>query len=333
MIPTDDQIRQSFAEGITQSEIMTRGTCCRKWMFRYILNLRKRGSFSWYLVFGDAIHRMLEEYYELAHVNGEVDPTAEIKCPAFDYPKDVILNPAQHEEAEYWKLLAEKLIQHHGRFYQKIDNKMIILQTERLLEYEYRGFRLRGVIDLGFEEDESYYVMDHKTTADITDNLILGFQFRFQFLFYSWLVRQIEGKRPAGFIVNALKKPKERRSIRNAESVQSFVARIGRNIAHEPSEYFRRIQVPLDDGMLERFQDTVLDPVITQFQWLEDATCPQTYTVFGRKDKEAMLITANTDACRQWNTVCEYLDLCCNNLEDFAGEFIQDEVKHPELEK
>jgi PD-(D/E)XK nuclease superfamily len=334
MIPTDEEITRCFQDGITQSEIMVRGNCIRKWMFRYVLRLRKRGSFSWSLSVGGAIHRMLEEYYRLTAVNGPT-PETPIQFPenGFNLPDDVILHGQDAEQQEYWTRVCELLVRQHNHYYKNTDQKLIILETEKELEYTYRGIPLKGVIDLGFEETftkssiHDFYIMDHKTTTDLSDNLLCGFQFRFQFLFYSWLWKQITGTRPAGFLVNALKKPLERRSVKNSESLTTFLHRIERNVISEPANYFRRIQIPLDDDTLLRFQRTILDPLITQMQWTQALPTSDV----SNQTREALLISANTDHCHSWNRACEFLDLCANNLEDFAGEFVQDEVKHPEF--
>src|SRR5215471_10014964 len=148
MLPTDKQIQQAFIDGITQSEIMLRGNCTRKWMFKYILRLRKQGSFSWAFEFGDVVHRMLEGYYDRLRKGEEIDLDQIIPCPDFQFPPDVILGPTELEEAKYWKAIAEILVWQHNIYYQNLDRKVQILSVERMMDYMYRGIRLRGKADL-----------------------------------------------------------------------------------------------------------------------------------------------------------------------------------------
>jgi hypothetical protein len=56
---------------------------------------------------------------------------------------------------------------------------------------------------------------------------------------------------------------------------------------------------------------------------------------FNQMEKESMLIKANTDHClgAYHNFPCEFLELCKNDFNDYANEYIQREHKHPELSK
>jgi hypothetical protein len=48
---------------------------------------------------------------------------------------------------------------------------------------------------------------------------------------------------------------------------------------------------------------------------------------------DSLLLAMNTDHCHQFNRPCEFLDLCANNLNDYAAEYIVMPYKHPELFK
>jgi hypothetical protein len=325
---TLEKLKSSFAEGLTQSEIMTRMNCPRKWYFRYVLRKKKQGSFSWPLLFGDAIHKMLEAYYRGRDVEAEV--------PEFRFEEDVILRPDQTEEYEYWKQLAHVIVQEHNRYWFKFDDQMEILANEEEIQYKYEGFNLRGKIDMCIRPSprDGIFPMDHKTTYQFDAHIFDGWSFRFQFLFYSWLWWKVKGRYPSGVYVNAIRKPAERRSVKKQETIEAFVNRIHQNIILEPQNYFKRERLPFDKGTLERFQTYTLDPIITQFKMisgtrlLSGAASPRSYIML-----DSLLLAINTDHCHQYNRSCEFLDLCANNLQDYAVEYIDMKCKHPELEK
>jgi hypothetical protein len=330
MLPKLTDIEKSFQEGLTQSEIMERCNCPRKHMFRYILNLKKQGGFSWALLTGSAVHRLLEEHYTLLKNTGT--GLSQPKMIEFDFEPDVILAPDQFDEYKYWQIVAGMLVFRHNRYYESIDTKLEIQKVEVPVDLEYRGFRLRGMIDLvATGMGKGYpFIVDHKTASDINDVRLEGWQFRFQFLFYSWLWKQLTGERPSGTFVNILKKPQERRSVKKQESVEDFCRRVDFNIISDPGLYFRREWIPLDDGTIERFQRYTLDPVLTEFQILQEAT-ESDNNRFTDAERDSLLLRANTDSCIKWNVKCEFLDLCKNDFNDFAMEFIQRPNKHPEL--
>jgi len=327
MLPTDKQIKQSLATGLTQSELMCRCNCPRKWMFRYILNLKRQSSFSWPLVMGSAIHKLLEMSY-----HGRLKEPTTID---FDFEPDVLLNPIQEEEYKYYKMVAAMLVWRHNQHYKEFDEKLEIESIEYEINYEYRGFRLRGMIDLaGYGSNRpGLWIMDHKSTGDINDKILEGWNFRFQFLFYAWLWTRVSGQRPTGIFVNMLKKPLERRSVKKQESLGEFIRRIDNNIQIDPQSYFRREWIPLDDATIERFQNWTLDPLITEMHMLQEAVSGDSYERFNQVEKEAMLLRANTDHCLgpYHNFPCEFLELCKNDFNDYASEYIQREHKHPEL--
>jgi PD-(D/E)XK nuclease superfamily protein len=328
MLPTDYHIRESFSEGLTQSEIMERCNCPRKHMFRYILNLKRQGSFSWALLTGGAVHKLLEEHYKLLKETGT--GLTQPKTLEFDFEPDVILEPNQYEEYKYWQIIAGMLVYRHNIFYQETDSKIHIDNVEVPVDLEYRGFRLRGMIDLvGTDSTRGTrpWIMDHKTASDINDIRLEGWQFRFQFLFYSWLWTKLTGERPSGNYVNILKKPQERRSLKRGETIEDFCRRIDFNINVNPHEYFRREWIPFDDGMIERFQKYTLDPILTQFNLLKEIPDCE----YDQELRESLLLVPNTDHCISWNVKCEFLELCKNNFQDYAVEYIHRPIKHPEL--
>lgn len=217
-----------------------------------------------------------------------------------------------------------------------MDCKMKILQTEKELEYEYRGFRLRAKIDLVIRPaaKDGVFVLDHKTCSSFDKGLFAGWSFRFQFLFYAWMYWKVTGRYPNGMYVNALKKPQERRSVKKQETIDAFLTRVKSNMELEPDEYFKRERMPFDLDTLPRFEKYTLDPIITQYV--------QMYAVSNMTERpdfmeqymiDSLFLSMNTDHCWNYSRPCEFLDLCQNNFNDFSSEYVISEDKHPELRK
>jgi hypothetical protein len=323
------ELRRSFDQGLTQSEIMTRMNCARKWYFRYVKQIKKQGSFSWALLYGDAMHQMLEKYYR---------QRPEIPVPEFRFEEDVILSPTQQEEYKYWRALAEMTFKRHNKVWEKWDEHMVVEMTEQEVEYEYRGFRLRGKIDLVVRpyKSEGLFPLDHKTASDFNKGLFAGWSFRFQFLFYAWLLWKVHGVQIAGMYVNAIKKPAERRSVKSQESIPQFIKRVEHNMISDPNKYFRRERLPFDGNTLQRFEEFTLDPILAQFEMVHGAAI-MPWSEFEDEDVMQTLIglvlSMNTDHCHVYGKPCEFLELCENNFEDFSQEYITTDTKHPELSK
>jgi hypothetical protein len=273
---------------------------------------------------------MLEAYYRGRDTDAEV--------PEFNFEEDVILRPDQAEEHEYWRQLAHVIVKEHNRYWFRFDDQMEILANEEEISYDYEGLTLWGKIDMcihPFSKD-GLFLMDHKTTYQFDAAIFDGWSFRFQFLFYAWLWWKVKGQYPAGIYVNAIRKPAERRSIKKQETVEAFVKRIEQNIILEPQNYFKRERLPFDRGTLERFETYTLNPIISQFQLLDGASRSSFHEMEDPRyyiTLDSMLLAMNTDFCQRYNRSCEFLDLCANNLNDYAAEYIDMKHKHPELEK
>jgi PD-(D/E)XK nuclease superfamily len=323
-----EQLRQAFEPGLTQSEMMTRQNCARKWYFRYVLLKKKQGSFSWPLVFGDAVHRMLERYYR-----GNDDA---LEVPDFRFEEDIILRPDQTEDLEYWRGLASLMVRYHCKFWREFDDKMELLATEEEIHYEYRGFTLRGKIDLCIRPSakDGIFPMDHKTTYIFDDSVFAGWSFRFQFLYYAWLWWRVKGRYPAGMYVNAIRKPAEKRT--KKETVQDWLNRIEANIKGDPWNYFKRERLPFDRTILQRFEKYTLDPIITQYELLGAIAAVNEKEFEDRifsATVDSLLLSMNTDHCHAFNRSCEFLELCSHDMKDHAAEYITMQHKHPELAK
>jgi hypothetical protein len=215
---------------------------------------------------------------------------------------------------------------------------MEILSNEEEIGYNYRGIDLQGKIDMCIRPSskDGLFIMDHKTTYQFDAHIFEGWSFRFQFLFYAWLWWKVKGRYPAGVYVNAIRKPAERRSVKKQETVEAFVRRIEQNIVLEPQNYFKRERLPFGPGTLERFEEFTLNPIMTQYEMISGiAKCtPKDFEDMELSaTADSLMLSMNTDSCHQFNRSCEFLDLCANNLQDYAAEYIDMKQKHPELSK
>jgi PD-(D/E)XK nuclease superfamily len=320
----NELLAQCFEEGLTQSEIMLRMNCPRKWYFRYVQRAKRQGAFSWALLYGSAIHEMLDQYYR----NFPSGPD-DITCPLFHFEEDVILTPSQTAEYRYWMKLANITFQRYAFYWRKVEEHYRIVSTEQEYEVIYRDFRLRGKIDLQLNpspNSHAMYVMDHKTVSEYSRSQYDGWNFRFQFLFYAWMYWRATGTQPAGILVNGLRKPALRRSEKRGETEETFLQRINQHMIEYPDDYFQREKLTFDAHTLARFEDDTLDPILTQFSWLKRWHGSD-------RDLKSLLFAMNSDHCQVYNRPCEFLDLCQTNFEDFSAEYIQMDTKHEELRK
>src|SRR6266576_6555801 len=80
-------IKQSVNEfSVTQSEIMCRANCPRKWFYRYALGLRRKGVYNWHFLYGDLLHKMLALLYESGK-QGSITKEFSIRTPEVEFPE------------------------------------------------------------------------------------------------------------------------------------------------------------------------------------------------------------------------------------------------------
>jgi hypothetical protein len=345
-------VESSLSEGLTQSEIMLRQNCARKWYFRYAQMLKHKGSISWSLLWGDVMHQVLDRYYTFIRENPDIRQQEicyqELTHVNFRFSDDILLSPDDRNELYYYHTLTEIMLPYYVKHWWEKDHQITIHNVEKLIEYNYRGFILKGKIDLIFKENpkhglatdpKGYWLTDHKTTYTLYDPLIAGWRFRFQFLFYAWMSWKLTGIYPNGLIVNAIRKPALRRSVAKAESMDDYLNRIALDIAERPEDYFKRERLPFDHETLPRFEKTGLIPILNQFEQLHGAVLSLKDGDIDINDPDwqdtlmALLINMNPDYCWSYGKACEFLPLCSNNFYDFNEEYVHSNLKHEELHK
>lgn len=308
----------SLADGMTQSEMQMWDNCPEKWYLRYNLKLSRKGEFSWATTYGGWIHAALEEFYLTKGKRWSLN--TEMK-EGFG-----LMPPALQDMYEYYKGLAKIQMECYASLYKNDFDIWKIRKTEFVVDFVYKGIRLKGMIDV-FVKDlmhGGYYVVDHKTSYAINRGIVMGWNFRFQFMFYCWLAWKMWGdKFPIkGFYINAIKKPQLRRG--KAESVPAFLKRINKDMLQRPEMYFYRERIRLKKGDLIRFEKTILDPKLQRVRMLRDPKVSD-------KVKGMLMRNKNTDHCFTYNKPCPYLHACMNGLKAERHQYYVRDVKHQEL--
>lgn len=320
-VPLDFEINpQILGEGITQSEMQTFDNCPEKWYLRYNLMLEKKGSFSWALIVGSAIHASLEEFYATKgkRWTWNLEPFI---------PKGILMEASNVEKMEYWRHIGQVMLEAYTEFY-KDDFKIFEYKTsdiENVVDLEFKGFRLKGMIDLlAFNRSANgTYIVDHKTAGRIDKTLLMGWDFRFQFMFYCWLARrQWPDKKIKGWMPNTIKKP-ELRPKQN-ESIPAFAQRVKLDMQQFPEKYFYRELCPFTKGSVERFEVEILLPKLERFRILTDAKTPDSI-------KMGFLRNKNTDHCIAYGSACQFLPLCQHGAEIEKHQYSKRLHKHEEL--
>lgn len=329
---TIDAIRVAVSEVVTQSEIMTRADCPRKWFYRYALKLRKRGAFNWHFLYGDLVHKLLAIYYG-ERLQGTTSKERPIKVPPIEFPDEALPTQEERGEAELLRDIARLTFQSYRIHYAEMDSKMWVRAVEETYAVEYRGIQLEGKIDLVANQTrrDGLYIWDYKTTGTLNLSMLDAWSFRFQFLIYSWLYWKATGDKPDGNYVNGIMKPLLRpknNKKEGQESREEYLERVRYDLTVNREKYFYRCRMPLPTGMLERFQDEILDPHITNFVLLTNAT--QDLKLPLLNIVQAVAMAMNTDECHKYGSFCEYLPLCKDG-KMMLPEYETREIKHEEL--
>ena len=325
MTELDLMLAKSDQEGWTQSEITTLDDCPMMWFWRYGMLLKRKGSFSWSLVYGTAFHATMEEVYATGAQRWSPAP--------LKLPDGIILaTPQQKEDFDYWARVLAIQTAAYVRYYRDDFVRMNVIKTEMdvdiVKEWQGKKIRLRGKIDLTFTLDaqDNLWILDFKTTSRLDLKTVAGWDFRFQFMFYLWMgmhtiIEQKVGKKFAGYYIRAIKKP----SIypKKNESWDSFYARLEGEMAAEPEKYFYDNRLLLTTTSMAHFESFVLTPKLNRILLL---TNPETPDIV----KETLVKNPNTNRCQLYGT-CEFLPLCEHGYDLESFNFTRRNEKHEEL--
>lgn len=307
---------RTIADGFTQSELTVLSDCPTKWHLKYNLLLTKGDDYSFPLMVGTIIHDSLEQIYKTSFKRYNVDPV--------EFPEGAIPTIGDISKAKYWNEVVPKMIDAYVNYWRVKDAKDLqIISLEESLSIVYRGFILRGKIDLtAILKKTKRIIIDHKSSSKLNYDTVIGFDYRFQFLFYLWLKWKDKPKEKFyGYAVNVIKKP-ELRPKQN-EGFPEFALRVFSDMVANPEKYFYRETYQIGLANLQYFQDTVVDPKLDRIQLGIDQ--PDLFPIlFGDK---------NTSECQRLGQApCIYYDYCRQGEDKVGHLYHTKSVKHPELE-
>lgn len=311
--------RDTVEEGYTQTELGILDECGFKWHLMY--NWRLSGSDpQWYYAVGAAWHQIMENLYRSGGetfrpyrviLESYVDTTPEVQALQEQWEK--ILEVYAEEYVGYFG--------HKGEFASlQVDG---IEQIQDLtIEWKGQKIRLKGMVDLKGRRYSKRQITDHKTFRTMNDALTQGWQFRFQFMFYRWLNRELTGeKERVDFVVNGMRKPSIK--VKKSESLPGYLQRLRGEIRTKPTDYFFRETLMLNEGRMKRFEEEVLAPKLNKIALIQQ---PPSNDVLS-----ALVLNKNTEACinKITGVYCPFFQICEKGTN--PDRFTRREHKHPEL--
>lgn len=316
----------TLQEGCTQSEITTMDNCGMLWFWRYGMLLRKKGQFSWATTYGSGAHQAWEEMYS---TKGKRWSAPDLR----EQLRGKVLTQAQEKELYYWQGVLNVQTECYAQFY-KDDFDMFNVEKAEIIvditiDWQGTKIRLKGMIDLKFAmlQRDGLWMMDHKTTGRMDLQTVQGWDFRFQFMFYLWLMTRYEEQEGRvskfrGYYINAMKKPTIR--VKQNESTEAYFERLRNEMLMEPAKYYYRQPLLLDRGAIEHFEQHVLAPKLHRISLLTSTEVPDSI-------KLSIVNNMNTDHCQRYG-VCEFLPLCAHGWELEGFQYEKRPTKHEELE-
>jgi hypothetical protein len=318
-------IKKAASEELTQSEIMTRAACPRKWFYRYALMLNRRSGPNYHFVYGSLLHAALAMLYKSGHY-GETYKEHFIEVPKIELSSDIVLTPNDRLELQVIREKVQIAFNAYRIHYYKTDQHMRVRRVEETYETKFQGKKLVGRIDMVAHPNNrnGVFIWDFKTAGRFDAMLLDAWSFRFQFLYYCWLFWRCTGERPTGTMVNGLAKVQLRPKIANRktkekETVEEYLLRVKNEMQGNREKYFYRQRMPLAKGLLERFENEMLGPHLDAFVNLSNDLCTN-----------SLAMAMNTGQCHVYNTYCEYLPLCRDGPLMLA-EYTKRDIKHIEL--
>lgn len=313
----------TISEGFTQSELTTFGDCAQKWHWRYNRMIEKAGSFSFALMVGTAFHESMEQFYS---TKGK-----RVSVATLQFEEGVIKSADDILKLQYWQVVLSAMVRSYCAHYKDDFEMWEVEEIEEELKVEYRGFILRGKIDVRVKQLNGLWIIDHKTAGRLTKETVAGWDFRFQFMFYLWLKSlQDPNIKLKGYYINAVKKTELK--VKKNESIPEFGQRVFEDMIQEPDKYFYREAYPITKDALQHFQTEVVDPRLSLLKYAAQEVTEKDITV--RHLQEAILFNKNTNECQHYTGApCPYLELCRYGEDKMGFLYTAKQRKHMELEE
>lgn len=184
-----------------------------------------------------------------------------------------------------------------------------------------RTFIMAGKIDGLVRRDDGYWIIEHKTTANLNSDYLESIWCDFQIRLYAHFIEQSQGIHVAGIIYNILTKPQIRQGRGETEEefdirCQDLMAKSGKQTTtakrkqDEPDEVFRarlteRLAEPMAFHRVELPYDRATSLPLLRELW------ELTKSWLDANNREAWY--QNTRQCFHWGMKCPYFALCSSN--------------------
>lgn len=318
ILPSDDITAlnpASLSEGFTQSELTVFDICPEKWYRGYNQLLRRKGLLQWWSVYGTAMHSSLESFY----INGD----GSYELATLQIPDDIIMTAEDERELRYFTELLALQMERYAKYYINDFEEFTVRSTEQILRVKHEGLVFQGKVDINWQREEYWGPCDHKTTGMFGPEVTKGWNFRFQFLFYAWLLWKSTGEMPNAIWWNGIRKPALRQN--KNESFESFMVRIEGAMRMEPEKYMIRQFLPLEAEHLQHFETRNLGPKLAKLRLLTDSATSDIII-------EALVRDMHNSSCIKYGKPCEFMGLCEYGQKDEGAFYVRRETKHEELE-
>jgi hypothetical protein len=225
--------------------------------------------------FGSTIHKALETRYKMRG-NLEVDELTTLKCRAemlawlTDHPQpDMDFRSYEH---------ACKLFDVYNRIYRNEQFRIVttpagvpIIEASFCLPFGHITTRngrevpvyYSGKVDLGIEDNNGLWSFDHKTAFQFGEAFDKQMAMDGGQLGYCWALGQVTGKRPCGYIIDAIRvrRPTKKDEFTGASCIDATD--------------FKRIPHYVSDDMLDEWQRDVIALIKNIFDYSEAAMFPR----------------------------------------------------------
>lgn len=206
----------------SNSQLSSFLACPRKYWLQFIEHVYVRRT-SEALSMGSGMHSGIEAGYNGKDVKKAV---GKVYRPVIKTAPDV----ATKQQALIDRCKAYAMANGYLKCYLRKDKrrfKKILVEPEfefKLSEGKNYVLTYDGHLDVLMLDDEGWWVMEHKSAADVSDAYRSRLSFNAQVMGYAWGAKKITGVWPKGVIYNMVRKTGIRRKI--AESLDAFLERV-----------------------------------------------------------------------------------------------------------
>ncbi len=278
--------------------------CRVKWDYRYnrgIVTTEPQAA----LDFGSAIHTGLEFWFKYGVAKGAVEAGV---------AKGAKLGLSNENLCKVQVLLEEYIKKYAEESFEVVKVEEVFtakLRNPKTGKYS-KTFMLQGKVDGLVKQDDKYYILEHKTTSDITEAYINAIGIKSQTVLYA-VALEAQGYPIKGAIYDIIEKPGIKMA--TEESEEEFERRKAALLAKNKSgktNAKRREAETVDDFMArlrERVTEDSFKRVVIEFgiEKKRDAMVNLWRTA---KDMISPSIYPTTGACVKFGNVCPYLNLC-----------------------